>query len=55
MEKSNLSQFKGEKVISLETYRRNGGPVRAPVWFLEEGGILYVHTDDRTGKTKRIG
>lgn len=48
------SRFEGEKVISLETYRRNGEPVRTPVWFLEENGILYVHTDDSTGKVKRI-
>jgi uncharacterized protein len=49
-----ISRFQGEKVISLETYRRNGEPVRTPVWFLEQDGILYVHTDDRTGKVKRI-
>src|ERR1700756_5008001 len=49
-----VSGFEGEKVISLETYRKSGQPVRTPVWFLEENGILYVHTDDRTGKVKRI-
>ena len=49
-----LSHFDGEKVISLETYRRNGEPVRTPVWFLKEDGLLYVHTDDGTGKVKRI-
>jgi len=49
-----FSQFEGEKVISLETYRKNGQPVRTPVWFLKEDGILYVHTDDITGKVKRI-
>jgi uncharacterized protein len=49
-----LSRFEGENVISLETYRRNGEPVRTPVWFLEENGVLYVHTDDSTGKVKRI-
>lgn len=49
-----LSRFQGEKVISLETYRKNGEPVRTPVWFLEENGILYVHTDDSTGKVRRI-
>ncbi len=55
MEKpESLSRFDGEKVISLETYRRNGDPVRTPVWFLEEDGILYVHTDASTGKVKRI-
>ncbi len=49
-----ISRFQEEKVISLETYRRNGEAVRTPVWFLEQNGILYVHTDDRTGKVKRI-
>src|SRR5689334_18846042 len=49
-----LSRFEGENVISLETYRRNGEPVRTPVWFLKENGILYVHTGDNTGKVKRI-
>jgi len=49
-----FSQFESEKVISLETYRRNGQPVRTPVWFLKEDGTLYVHTDDSTGKVKRI-
>jgi PPOX class probable F420-dependent enzyme len=48
------SRFDREKVISLETYRRNGDPVRTPVWFLEEDGILYVHANDSTGKVKRI-
>ena len=50
-----LSRFSDEKVISLETYRRSGEPVRTPVWFLEENGLLYVHTDDSTGKVKRMG
>ena len=49
-----LTRFEGEKVISLETYRRSGEPVRTPVWFLEEDGVIYVHTDDSTGKVKRI-
>ena len=49
-----LSRFERENVISLETYRKNGEPVRTPVWFLEQNGILYVHTGDSTGKVKRI-
>ena len=43
-EQAALSQFQGEGVMSLETYRRNGEPVRTPVWFFEENRILYVHT-----------
>ena len=55
MEQSNpLSRFENERVISLETYRRNGQPVRTPVWFLRENGLLYVYTDDSTGKVKRL-
>ena len=55
MEQSNsLSRFENERVISLETYRRNGQSVRTPVWFLRENGLLYVYTDDSTGKVKRL-
>lgn len=53
-EPATFSRFHGENVISLETYRRNGEPVRRPVWFLEEKGTIYVHTDDSTGKVKQI-
>ena len=49
-----LSQFDGENVISLETYRKNGEPVRRPVWFLKEDNALIVHTSDRTGKARQI-
>ena len=48
------SLFEGENVISLETYRRNGEPVRTPVFFLEEDGVLFVHTGGNSGKVKRI-
>ena len=53
-EPDELARFDHENVISLETYRKNGQPVRTPVWFLKEDGILIVHTDDTTGKIKRI-
>src|SRR2546427_3486123 len=43
-EQAALSRFQGEGVMSLETYRRNGEPVRTPVWFFEENRILYVQT-----------
>jgi uncharacterized protein len=54
MDQDGLSQFAGEKYISIETYRKSGQPVRTPVWFAESGGILYVRTSDDTGKYKRI-
>ena len=49
-----LSGFDNENVISLETYRKNGEPVRRPVWFLKEDNVLIVHTSDRTGKARQI-
>jgi PPOX class probable F420-dependent enzyme len=49
-----LSQFTGEKHISVETYRKTGDPVRTPVWFVEEDGELFVRTDSDSGKIKRI-
>ena len=51
---SQLLPFEGENVISLETYRRNGEPVRTPVFFLVEDGVLFVHTGGGSGKVKRI-
>ena len=49
-----LSGFDNENVISLETYRKNGEPVRRPVWFLKEDNVLIVHTSDKTGKARQI-
>lgn len=54
METSRVPEFEGQKVICVETYRKNGQPVKTPVWFVEENGVLYVHTSDDTGKVKRI-
>src|SRR5689334_24593503 len=49
-----LSQFTGEKYISVETYRKTGDAVRTPVWFVEENGELFFRTDSDTGKMKRL-
>ncbi len=49
-----LAQFTGKKYINIETYRKTGDPVRTPVWFVEQNGELFIRTDSRTGKVKRI-
>lgn len=49
-----MSRFEGENVISVETYRKNGTPVRTPVWFIKEENRLVVHTGGNSGKVKRI-
>jgi uncharacterized protein len=46
--------IRGQKYISLTTFRKNGAAVSTPVWFGEESGKLYVMTRSDMGKTKRI-
>ena len=40
--------------LNLETFRKNGNGVKTPVWFVEDGGALFVRTDATSGKVKRI-
>lgn len=46
--------IRGQKYISLTTFRKSGVGVPTPVWFGEEDGKLYVMTISKMGKTKRI-
>jgi len=48
-----LQQFSKQSYLNLETYRKSGEGVRTPVWFWEDGGVLYVRTMDGSGKVKR--
>jgi hypothetical protein len=48
------TQFARIKTISLETYKKNGSPVRSPVWVVEDNGLLYVRSDPDSWKVKRI-
>jgi PPOX class probable F420-dependent enzyme len=50
-----LSQFLRKQYLALESYRRDGRPVRTPVWFLEDNNrLLYIVTDSKSGKVRRI-
>jgi hypothetical protein len=42
------------KYVSLTTYRLDGTPVATPVWFVEDGGRLFVITGAGSYKAKRI-
>ena len=46
--------IRGQKYISLGTFRKNGVKIATPVWFGEDGDMLYVMTRSDMGKTKRI-
>ncbi len=49
-----LKQFAGQQYLNLETFRKSGVGVPTPVWFIEDGGYLFVRTIDNSGKIKRI-
>ncbi len=52
--KNNLLQFANQQYLNLETFRQNGQGVKTPVWFVQEGEILYTRTGSTSGKVKRI-
>jgi len=49
-----LAQFAKQSFLNLDTFRKSGVAVSTPVWFVEESGRLYVHTQADSGKVKRI-
>lgn len=51
---ASAKDFSNLKYISLITFRKSGVPVPTPVWLIENGGAIYVRTDPRSGKAKRL-
>jgi len=51
---NHLDQFLDHKYINLETYKKDGTPVRTPVWFVIDNDLIYVITRESTGKVKRL-
>ena len=49
-----LDQFLDQKYINFETYKKDGTPIRTPVWFVIDNDLIYVITRDSTGKVKRL-
>ena len=43
-----------QQYLNLETFRRSGESMKTPVWFVQDGDILYVRTIANSGKVKRI-
>jgi PPOX class probable F420-dependent enzyme len=46
--------LRNEQFVVLTTFRRNGEPMPTAVWFAELNGIVYITTNNRAGKVKRI-
>jgi hypothetical protein len=47
-------EIRGQKYISLTTFRKSGAAVGTPVWFGEDDDKLHVKTRSDSGKYKRI-
>ena len=46
--------IRGQKYMSLISFRKNGTAIPTPVWFSEKDDKLYVMTRSDSGKYKRI-
>jgi PPOX class probable F420-dependent enzyme len=46
--------FEKQKYMNIETFRKSGIGVRTPVWFVQEGDVLFARTIADSGKVKRI-
>jgi len=49
-----MKQFNRQQYLNIETFRKSGEGVKTPVWFAQDGEILYVLTLADSGKVKRI-
>jgi uncharacterized protein len=49
-----FDQLTQHQYINLETFRKSGIGVKTPVWFVQDGDILYIRTGANSGKVKRI-
>jgi len=54
MREETLAAFVGQTYLNLESYRKDGQGVQTPLWFAEEGGVLYSSTPAESWKVKRI-
>ena len=48
------AEIRGQRYISLATFRKNGAAVYTPIWFAEDDNKLYFMTSSKSGKYKRI-
>jgi len=49
-----IAALERESYLSFATFRRNGNAVETPVWFAQAGDKLYVFSEARAGKMKRL-
>ncbi len=54
MDADALARLDREAYLNLATFRRSGVAVETPVWFAAHAGRLYVFTEGKAGKVKRL-
>ena len=54
LDAGSLDELDRASYISLATFRRTGVAVETAVWFARAGDKLYVFTESRAGKIKRL-
>jgi hypothetical protein len=47
-------EIRGQRYISLATFRKTGVAVYTPIWFAEEDDKVYFLTNSKLGKVKRL-
>ena len=47
------AEIRGQRYISLATFRKSGVAVYTPIWFAEDDTKLYFMTNSKLGKCKR--
>ncbi|MFZ0799376.1 MAG: PPOX class F420-dependent oxidoreductase [Terriglobales bacterium] len=48
------AEIRGQRYISLATFRKSGVAVYTPIWFAEDDDKLYFMTNSKLGKCKRL-
>ena len=49
-----FDQLNQHQYLNIETFRKSGLGVKTPVWFVQDGDLVFVRTVANSGKVKRI-
>ena len=53
-ERATFSHLIREPSLALTTFRKTGEAVATPLWFAHHQGVIYVETNAKAGKFKRL-
>lgn len=56
MSAAGMRAIAGGKYINVESFKRDGGGVRTPLWFAadEDGAVFYIYSEAESFKIKRM-